>query len=271
MVLWQQHANSVNELYFNSNNYPFNELYSAVVVKLHPFNTWYFGTLAQRLDFNNYMIILKRISKEMLSVIGILFLVSGFLAFVKKRMGTFFYIWLLSVLCSIMLIFNLNVVHNFYQLPLVPILAIFCGAGATYLIEFFKNKRVILTVIAILVSSYFVMSCFMTVKLFRKENNLLEVGQFINKTVERNAMIATSLPDQDLWCPTLMYYADRHGFNVPHMRLNEEMIKYLRNKNIKYLTLVDYKGGDDSINATLFPYRIVSENDRTKIYDIFVR
>jgi hypothetical protein len=109
------------------------------------------------------------------------------------------------------------------------------------------------------------------VKLFRKSNDLVEVGHFIDSSIEKSAMIATSLPSDDVWDPVLMYYSDRHGFTVPHKKLNEKMIGYLRNKNIKYLTLVDYKGGDDLINTAIVPYRIVTKNDRVKIYDISVR
>lgn len=69
MFLWQRHANHVNETYFHANDYPFKYLYSAVVVKLHPFNTWYFGSLEQRLDFNNYITLWYRIAKEILGLV----------------------------------------------------------------------------------------------------------------------------------------------------------------------------------------------------------
>jgi hypothetical protein len=86
-------------------------------------------------------------------------------------------------------------------------------------------------------------------------------------------MIATSLPDarvQDLWYPTLMHYAGRRGFNVPHQRLDTDMIEYLRNNKIKYLALVDhnYNDMDSLVNERLCQYRRVTENNRVTIYDI---
>jgi 4-amino-4-deoxy-L-arabinose transferase-like glycosyltransferase len=268
MVLWQRHANSVNEIYFNTNDYPFQQLYPAVVVKLKPFNYWFFGTFGQRIDFNNYLIILERISKEMLSFVGILFLVFGFFGVTKNRRSAFFYIWLFSVLFSIMLVFNLNVVHNYYQLPLAPILSIFCGAGVGFFIELFKNKGFALSVAAPLICLYLFLSCTIALRFYEKENNLLRVGEFIDGSIEKDAMIATCLPGIDLWESALMYYSDRRGFDVGLKRLNEDMVAYLRSKGIKYLVMVDYEETDNLINSFLSSYRIVIENERAKIYDI---
>lgn len=269
MVLWQRHANSVNEIYFAASDYPFKDLYSAVVVKLHPFNRWYFGTIEQRLDYNNYLIILERIYQEIVSKIGIGFLIIGFITIYKKKEGSFFYIWLFSIFLSIMIAFNLNIMHNFYQLPLVPILSIFCGSGFYYFIDLFKKRKAAILFIGIIFICYLFISRSIAVnRFFIEENNLLEVGQFIDENTERYAMIATSLPKHDNWDPTLMFYANRRGFNVPHGILNKEMIEYLKKRNIRYLVLVDY---NDLNIPFLSPYKIVAENERAKIYDISSR
>jgi hypothetical protein len=268
MILWQQHANSVNEKYFNNDYYPFSELYSAVVVKLHPFNTWYFGTIAQRLDISNYLIIIQRIFKEILSMAGLFFLIAGFITLIKKKIAAFFLIWLCSVLLSILLFFNLNIIHNYYQLPLTPILAIFCGAGATYLSSFFQNKKVAFTLTAVFISFYLIMSYSIALEFFEKTNESVVVGQFIDRSMEGSAMLAVSQPGESLWSPELIYHSDRHGFYVPHSRLNEEMIEYLRRRNIKALALVDYKGGNDLIDATVASYRVIAQNFVVTIYDI---
>lgn len=268
MIMWQRHANSVNELYFNTNDYPFKDLYSFVVVKVHPFNEWYFGNIAQRLDLKNYLLILKRIFLEILCGVGIFFLILGFWADIRKRVGIFFYIWLFSILCSIMIIFKLNIFHNFYQLPLVPILSILCGAGAAYFVDLLRNKKIALAVASILMSLYLLMSCLIVVKFFRESNNLLEVGQFIDGSIEKSAMIAVSQPGDDLWTPVLMYYSDRHGFDVPHYRLNGEIIKYLKDKSIKYLAIVDYNGDSDSIDSAISAHKITAKNSRAMILDI---
>jgi 4-amino-4-deoxy-L-arabinose transferase-like glycosyltransferase len=268
MIIWQRHANSVNDMYFNTNDYPFKDLYSFVVVKLHPFNNWYFGTIAQRLELKNYLMILKRIFLEILCVEGVLFLIVGFGADIRKKAGMFFYIWLFSVFCSIMIIFNLNIFHNFYQLPLVPILAILCGAGVSRFVDWFRNKKIAVAITVILISLYLFISGLVAAKFFEESNNLLEVGQFIDNSIEKDSMIAVSQPGDDLWTPVLMYYSDRHGFDVPHYRLNGEMIEYLKGKDIKYLAIVDYNGDSDSINSVISAHPVIAKNDRAMILDI---
>ena len=268
MVIWQRHANSVNDMYFNMNDFPFKDLYSFVVVKLHPFNEWYFGTIAQRLDLKNYLLILKRIVLEILCVVGVVFLIVAFRADIKKKAGMFFYIWLFSILCSIMIIFKLNIIHNFYQLPLVPILSIFCGAGASRFVDSFRNKKSALIVTTALISLYLFISGSVAIRFFEESNNLLEVGQFIDDSIEKGAMIAVSQPGDDLWTPVLMYYSDRHGFDVPHYRLDGEIIKYLKDKNIKYLAIVDYNGDSDPINSVISAHPVIAKKSRAIILDI---
>ncbi len=270
LVLWQSHANSVNETYFGTENYPFKELYSAVMVKLHPVNEWYFGTIAQRLDFKNYLAIWERIYREMLSFTGIFAFVLGIFS-IAKRKEIFCFIWLFSILLSIMCIFHLNVVHNYYQLPLTPILAIFCGAGATCFTNLFRTKILVSSAIIILLIPFIYVNYLNSKVLFKEDNDYVEVGRFIDDHIPKNVLIVTSLPknpDQDLWYPVLMYFADRHGLNVPHERLNEEMITYLRYNNMKYLALSNYIGLDNSINNVMCSYQIVNQNSRVIIYDI---
>jgi len=268
LVLWQRHANSVNEVYFSTHGYPFSELYSEVMVKLKPLNRWYFGTVEQRFQCENYLTILLRIYKEMLSFIGVFSLALGLFAIVKKKVAAFYLIWIAAILLSFMVIFNLNVIHNYYQLPLAPILAIICGAGAAYCVNAFRHKLISSFMIVLLIIPFFYINTLNSKTLFEQDNNYLEIGKFIDSHIEKNAMIATSLPTDDLWYPVLMYYSDRHGFNVSHKRLHKDMIKYLRDNSVKYLAVVDYAGMNASINQVLCPYEVINENDRVSIYDI---
>lgn len=268
MILWQRHANAVNELYFSTVDYPFKELYASVVVKLRPLNLWYFGNIDQRLTLENYSIIGGRIFRHILSGAGIFFLGIGFVAVIKKKAGIFSYSWLFSVIGSILVIFNLNIVHDYYQMPIAPILAVFCGAGFSYLTDLFRNRTITFVAAAALMSFYIFTSWSFTTEFFNRTNDLVEVGRFIDNSVEKNAMIATSTAGPGLWDPTLMYYADRRGFDVRHRRLNEKMIGYLRGRDVKYLAIVDYKGNFEPLDSAISTYRPVAKNDRVTIYDI---
>jgi len=270
MLIWQNHANYVNHTYFNTDAYPFKQLYNAVVVKFKPINTWYFGTIEQRTQLQNYKILWERLSRELLSGFGFIFLAAGFFALIKKKVWKFFYIWLFAVFVSIMVFFNLHVVHDYYQLPLAAVLSVFCGAGAAYIVELIRNKSVAVAVVSIILILHLYGSWSFTEKhLFWEDSrDYIKIGQFIDDSTEKNALIGISTPGNDVWEPTYMYYADRHGFVVPLRRLNKDMIEYLKSKNIRYLAITDYSNIYDAVVKLLYPYKIRAYNQNVIIYDI---
>ena len=176
MLLWQWHANSVNEMYFNTMDYPFKELHDKVMVKLYPVNTWYFGTIDQRMTSKNYLTILGRVYVQMLSLSGLVTLILGFYA-VAKRKAAFYFFWLFSAVLSIMVFFNLNVVHNYYHLILTPVLAVFCGAGAAYFVGIFRHRIAALIVTVALMIPFIYMHYQTLGDFFKEENKYLEAGK----------------------------------------------------------------------------------------------
>lgn len=269
LSIWQQHANSVNEAYFSADAYPFNILYGSVVVKLKSLNYWYFGNLAQRLDINNYFVIWRYIYNQLFAVVGVLFFFAGLLSLAtrKKEGGLFLFLWFLAISITVMIFFNLYVVHNYYHLFWAPLLAIVCGAGASALSSLFSGQR-LLTGLAFALVVYFSVLGLTTAKnnLFRKENTWVDVGKFIDSNTEKKAMIATSPPLKgDCWGPMLMYYSDRRGFNIPHEEITSEMIGYLKKQNIRYLAVADASEEDFPALATAY---VVAEDRRVTVYDL---
>lgn len=172
-----------------------------------------------------------------------------------------------------MIFFNVNRVHNYYQLPLATILSIFCGAGMTYMRELtnkLTNNKIASMTIIVLVLVYAMGSLSVLKEFYRDDGvgTFIEDGKFIDRSTEKDALLATVTPKDDLWWPKLMYFSDRHGFTLPHKRLNSEMMTYLRSKGIRYFVLVDYENTDGVITGVLEPYKVEAQNDRVMIYDI---
>lgn len=269
MVLWQAHVNSVNEIYFNNADYPFREMRPSVIVKMKPLNAWYFGTLDQRLDIHSYFNIAQRIKKTIFSVVGIIFFIPGIIYFFRNKTLNFFKVWLLAILASIMVIFNLNVVHTYYQLPILPLTSVICGIGASHLIERSKNKKALLIITVLLLAAFSVNSFRYHIRYASGDKDYQKIGRFIDTSIEKNQMVAISHPTIDLYDPSIMYFTNRHGFTLSHNRLNKDMIEYLIKKGVKYMSVVDY-GDNESINLDLFSeYKIVSSNNNVIIYNLF--
>ncbi|MDA8173521.1 MAG: glycosyltransferase family 39 protein [Nitrospiraceae bacterium] len=243
MVLWQRHANFVNDIYCRKDGYPFKDIYPTLVVKLHPFNTWYFGTVGQRLEMANYLLLLRRAAMYVLTPIGAAFFAAGAVRLALEKRGAFLFIWLFSLCAMVMMIFNLYVVHNYYLLPFCPVLAVFCGAGAGLLLDYMdKHGRAVSAVSALVIAAAFLLSGTSIAKGFYNGNGLIGIGEFIGQHTQRGALVAVASPDTNLYSPVQLYFADRHGFAVPLDRMNGQMMDYLRSQDVRYLAKIEPAG-----------------------------
>ncbi len=259
MVIWQRHANFVNETYVHKDAYPFNNVYPTIVVTLHPFNSWYFGTLAQRLDPANYLTILRRLAMYVLTPMGTVFFAIGAIRLAKKEKESFAFllVWLISLCLVAMMAFNLFVVHNYYLLPFCPVLSIFCGAGGGYLMDLLNKftGKTIAAASAAIIATVFLLAGFSISKYFYKDtlysyfgtNFLAEIGNFIHQNTETGKLVAIVYPSDHVnlsttYYPVPMYYADRHGFVIPLNMMNGKMLDYMRSQHVKYLAKIAFSG-----------------------------
>jgi hypothetical protein len=247
LVVWQIYANHANAIYNSVNDYPYKQLHSAFEVKLTELNTWYFGTISQRLDPRTYLTIGYRIYNEILTVVGTILLFVS-IPLINKKHALFFEVWLATVILSFIVLLNLNYVHNYYQLPCVSILAIYCGRGLKIIwdkiqsINILKYHKYKILVIILLLYLFNIAYVINNVNYYHTDTpGYYELGEQINKTLPNNDdMVAISTDMGDLWNPTLLYFADKTGYMVPQSMLNEEMIGYFRDKGVTWLVIINY-------------------------------
>ncbi|MDA8173520.1 MAG: glycosyltransferase family 39 protein [Nitrospiraceae bacterium] len=243
MVIWQRHANFVNNTYCNKSGYPFRDLYASFVVKLHPFNTVYFGTIAERLALKNYLIITRRIFWKALTPAGFFFFVAGVFSLALRKKAGFLFVWLFSLCIIVWTVFNMYIVHNYWLLPLCPVLSIFCGAGAGSLLDGLKKYgKWITTAFVVIIAAAVFSTGFSTAKKLFRGTSLIVIGEFIGQHTEKGSLVAIASPDVDLFNPVLMYFADRHGFTIPLNRMNNAMVEYMRLQGVKYLAEIEPSG-----------------------------
>lgn len=246
LICWQMYANYANSAFNSVTDYPWKQLHSAFEVKLGELNTWYFGTLSQRLAPSTYIVIAKRIFYEILTVIGAtLVLVS--IPLKSKKHGLFFEVWLVTALLSFVVLLNLNYVHNYYQLPCISILSIYCGRGLKIVWDKIKSINIIkdhkYKVLIIILLLYLFNAAYVIDRgyyYYSIELSYYEYGEKIHNTLNNNDMVAISTSKKDVWDPTLLYFADKKGYMVPHILLNEDMINYFRDKGVVWLIIVNY-------------------------------
>lgn len=101
--------------------------------------------------------------------------------------------------------------HQWYQLPFVPIAAVFAGCACQWLVSFLSSRRSIAAMISVLVAAVFAISSYRAVlPLYRPAAaSLRNLGHELNEATTESALIIAAT-DGD---PTVFYYAHRKGWH----------------------------------------------------------
>jgi 4-amino-4-deoxy-L-arabinose transferase-like glycosyltransferase len=110
-LLWQNHTVKINtsapDWFFIPGYFKFTDM-----------SEWYFGNIEQRLNIENWKTIFYRFVESGTTFIGFPVFIYGI--FVKaKTSKNFFYFYLLGLLVYLLIFFNLNLIHDYYQIPLL--------------------------------------------------------------------------------------------------------------------------------------------------------
>ena len=231
-VLWMHYSDLSNESYY------YTQWLSSSVLK-----EWDFGTIQQRMLLSDWKIILERV----LSLVcgnAIIFLLLLFFIFLLSN-SKIIYISIASLVgCSltILILFNLYVIHDYYFIALSPFFSIITGMGLYSGVELYRKKirkhRWIIIPIAFLI-------------LFSTMNHDWDyIRRVIYPNLSQNRMgnIVTRLTDEDDriyivgldWNPTLLYSANRKGFMEIENAWDRDRIYNDIICKDKYTTFVSY-------------------------------
>ncbi|HLL61068.1 MAG TPA: glycosyltransferase family 39 protein, partial [Candidatus Nitrosocosmicus sp.] len=145
-------------------------------------------------------------------------ILGGFLIFplllglLKKPQRSFFLYFIgLSSLLYLFIFQRENIVHDYYQIMILPSLAIFCGIGINFI--FNKQKLFssillnIVTVVFILISSFY-FSYFKVKDYYAYNYDLVNIAKIINTLTSQEDHIITDTNGDT----TLLYLSDRKGY-----------------------------------------------------------
>lgn len=195
IFLWNSHADRIknqNKLtsFLNSNE----------------LREWNFGTLAQRKVMSNWDIVFDRINSYVLPIwlisLGLVFLL------VAKRHRWISLTLLASVIVTILIFFNLYVVHDYYLVALSAQFAILVGLMVDCLLSFQRLARIryLAALMILFVVSYSSIS--------QGEYRQLSRGDLPSFS---NELVNLAGPNQRIfiagygWDPTILYYLNRRG------------------------------------------------------------
>lgn len=206
---------------------------------------WNYGTMEQKLDFSNWMLILRRLLDFAGGSLACAFLFVSYFLFRSKRYTFVLASSLISIFLTIGTLFNLYYVHNYYLIALSPIMAICLGIMLSTVIQILSAEG---NIGKLLIGALCTIFVFMQIQndhdeyLKKALNGSLEnesIGLYINQITNEDERILIEGED---WSPRTLYYANRKGFMLTTPVTDEFYQSFLKEEY--YTTLlahsVDY-------------------------------
>jgi len=205
-------------------------------------------------------IIFERLNKLILGAGGFVLFFVGLFSPKKKKEWLFYLSWLSALAVFIVIIATGNVTHDYYQLPLVPILTILAAKGAEFILnlgegrarEFFNWGVVVSLVMMTLAFGWF------EVRGFYQINNpaIVRAGKVVDQVLPKEARVIAPYN----WDPAFLYQTNRWGW--PEIT---DPIEVMVKKGATHYVSVNYDGKTKEI---MNQYSVVEENEEFVIIEL---
>jgi hypothetical protein len=158
-----------------------------------------------------YWIFGERISKLILGYVGIAFLVLGLFKTDKEKHYPFFLSFLISSLLYVVIIARGNVQHDYYQILIIPTVALFAARGVYMMFQFAGKLNKIVAALSFIFLLFLTLSLsWYYVRDYFNINNIaiVEAGEKADQVLPKDAKVIAPY-DGDT---TLLYYINRKGW-----------------------------------------------------------
>ncbi|GEM_PF-2904007 len=208
---------------------------------MSPISILYYDLL-HILDPVSLFTLIFRIQEYFIPFLLPIFIIGFFLKLNVKR-AYVFHFWTIGIILYTILLLNLNLIIEYYQLPYLPVFSIIIGMTISKLRsdELFKTGILILTVIFIFYSMLF------SIVYSSLPDDIISnrVGQELNKILPAGAPIIIGTYSGN---PSLGYYANRSSFIRTFKEISINEINYLKTRGAKYF--VTTESSEENQNLT---------------------
>lgn len=204
-----------------------------------------------------YWLFGERLGKLILGYFGLPILVLGILSKYKKDL-LFAFTFLISSLIYITVIATGNVQHDYYQILIIPSIAIFLGIGSAYLLNSFDaNKYLrfsvfIVCFILMLFLSWYYIRDFYNIQ----DPSIIAAGEAVDKLTPKNAKVI-ALYDGDT---TFLYQTKRKGWAS-----FEKDLRVMIKMGADYLVMANPTTADLGFSKT---YKVVASTNQYVIFNL---
>jgi hypothetical protein len=164
-----------------------------------------------------YQVMWNRLGQDVLTSIGRILFVVGLLLGPRRTEERVLGVWLGAAILYVLVFGRGNIVHHYYQLPLVPIASIYIGKTMAQLprLGFQRLWRLPFTALLIVATG---VESWTTVKPWYGEEipNLYRFAETVKRVTPTGVpiVVSSSLANFAPWDPRLLYAFDRKGWNI---------------------------------------------------------
>ena len=236
-----------------------------------PTNIWLFneGGIRFRPAFFRW-IFAERIGKLILGYWGIFLFALGLVLKNTKKEGWFFYWFLVSFLAYVSVFAFGNVTHDYYQIPFIPIAAIFLAKGTWFLItagkqilnRFFAWIVLIACVLLMLGFSWFEVRGFYLI-----QGGVDIAGEAVDELTPKDALVLTG----DSNDATLLYNTNRHGWTggyASYFPNTQETIEKIKEMGATVYVTTKFESHSDFGQYMTGNYQVIKESNQYIIFDL---
>ena len=182
----------------------------------------FLGSLADRLRPYAWWILFNRGIFEVAGLAGIPLLCIGLWQVRKLDHFRFLQIWILALILGVLIFFHKNVVHNYYQLPLLAPVAILIALGWRNL----SASRPIRAcgLFGLVAGVNFI---YAELNYYKLPHDEIEIASLIRKHTPDSALVVVTYGQMDCRNPKILYRARRRGWSVEEAALKPEVIQRL--------------------------------------------
>ena len=212
-----------------------------------------------------HLIFWVRLVEKMFAFTAFPFLVLGFIAKFQKPVQRMFHVWFVSVIAYFFIAAELNFVHEYYQVPIIPVGCVFIGI---FLADFWKKNPmeqwkssykvwiVLLMIVFIPIHSVYKLN-----KRLNFSEDYLVIGEKIKEhsksddlLVAQDKYLATNSKGGGSGSPQLFYFSDRKGWihGVNFIMSPERLAEYItKGASLYVVTRQDLEKANPKLNTYL--------------------
>lgn len=208
-----------------------------------PFDKW--STMALLADHEFYTTILARLWTTHLTPIGLAGAAIGLLLWRRGPGRLAVAAWLLTLIAFVLVAGHGHLAHDYYQLPLVPVAALFFGVAAAPLFDRDWLARYVapgasglvaagVVIVGVVAASYYFSGVERShFRAGRLDMGVIRAGQAIDRVLPDRELLVVA-DEYGVTSPMLLYYSHADGWSFDVTDLSPQMIARLHDRGARY-------------------------------------